>query len=102
MEYEIKNKISLNETLGSGAELYEMVHQLLERREKLNSYVEEFNVINNALKQYFKGVPNFSIGNFIVKGNWKEVVNFYVPENIKKRYKKIDKDWDIEIKNINS
>lgn len=101
MEHEEKNQISLNETLGSGAELYQMVHQLLERREKLTGYVAEYNTIDNALKQYFKGVPSFSIGNFVVKGNWKKVINFCLPEKIKERYMKIDKDWDIEIKNIN-
>jgi len=92
---------AIDNMLGSGAELYKMIHELLERREQLLSSVKEYNLIDDALKKYFQGVPNFSIGKFFIKGIWKEKKIYEIPEQIKKKYLKTNRSWDIEIKTIN-
>ena len=65
-------KSSKKQVLNSGAtwaELYNILYELLERRQSLLPYAREFNLIDGTLKDYFSGVPSCSIGEYKVSGH---------------------------------
>ncbi len=82
---------------GSWAELYGILSDLLTRRSDLLPFVKEFNLIDKALKQYFTGVKECSIGNFKVKGKCENVQIYKLPVSLRKKYATTTKQWIIDI-----
>lgn len=96
--------ISKKPVLSSGntwAELYNILYDLLERRQYLLPYAKEFTLIDDTLKSYFSGVPSCSIGEYKVYGHCKEVETCSLPANLKNKYAKKDKRWVVEIQKQN-
>ncbi|WP_424244763.1 hypothetical protein Dip510_002033 [Elusimicrobium posterum] len=91
-----KEKIELS----AGADLFNFLHDLLNKRQDLLSQAKEFDDIDNTLKEYFTGVPKFAIGKYSVEGNWAEEDIFDVPQEVKKKYQKKIKRWVVDIKEI--
>lgn len=79
------------------AQLYKILYDLLERRQYLIPFAREYNLIDDTLKQYFSGVPNFSIGEYKVHGFYQETESFRIPDNLKAKYARKDKKWTVEI-----
>ena len=82
---------------GSWAELYAILSDLLTRRNDLLPFVKEFNLIDKALKQYFIGVKECSIGNFKIKGKYENIQTYKLPSSLKQKYATSSKQWSVEI-----
>lgn len=82
---------------GSWAELYGILSDLLTRRNDLLPFVKEFNLIDKALKQYFAGVKECSIGNFKIKGRYENVQIYKLPSSLKHKYAVSTKQWTVDI-----
>lgn len=85
---------------GSWAELYAILSDLLKRRNELLPLVKEFNLIDKALKQYFVGVKECSIGDFKIIGKCEEEQSFNLPSALKRKYIKKTKKWVVNIEKI--
>ena len=70
----------------SGAGLYKVMLELLERREKL--------------EPYFRGGPDFRIGGYQIKGFYCESPALKIPEKIKNKYLKKERTWIVNINKI--
>ncbi len=93
---------SKKQTLNSGAtwaELYNILYELLERRQYLLPYAREFNLIDGTLKDYFSGVPSCSIGEYKVRGSY--VRTAFPNGGAKAKDAKKDKQWTVEIQKQN-
>ena len=91
---------SKKQALSSGAtwaELYNILYELLERRQHLLPYAKEFNLIDGTLKDYFSGVPSCSIGEYKVRGRYAEQAPALQNGGLKNKYAKKDKQWVVEI-----
>lgn len=84
----------------SGAGLYKVMLELLERREKLEPLAKEFAQLDSALKRYFCGVPDFRIGGYQIKGFYCESPALKIPEKIKNKYIKKERTWIVNINKI--
>jgi len=93
----IKNKTPNNHTL---SELYSTLEELLDRRHALLEQVREFNQIDTALKDYFSGIDNCSIGTYKVSGREVEEETLYIPTRIRNKYLRKNKKWEVEISKI--
>lgn len=82
---------------GSWAELYNILSDLLERRNNLLPLVKEFNLVDKALKQYFTGVKECSIGDFKIKGKYSEEQTYNLPDSVKNKYQVKTKKWVVNI-----
>lgn len=82
---------------GSWAELYGILLDLLKRRSDLLSLVKEFNLIDKALKQYFTGVKECSIGEFKIRGKYQEKQVYNLPSALKQKYGSKIKEWVVDI-----
>lgn len=82
------------------ADLYNILYELLERREYLQPLAREFEQIDKALKDYFVGTPTCAIGGYQVSGDLVEEENFCIPEHLKNKYLRRDKKWHVEIRKI--
>ncbi len=82
---------------GSWAELYGILSDLLTRRNDLLPFVKEFNLIDKALKQYFIGVKECSIGKFKIKGKCENVQTYKLPSSLKRKYAVSTKQWTVDI-----
>ena len=85
---------------GSWAELYDILSDLLNRRNNLLPFVKEFDLIDKALKQYFAGVKECRVGNFQVKGKWEEGQSYKLPASLKQKYITKTKQWAVNIEKI--
>lgn len=85
---------------GSWAELYGILSDLLIRRNDLLPLIKEFNLIDKALKQYFVGVKECSIGKFKIIGKYEEEQSFTLPSALKQKYAKKIKKWVVDIEKI--
>lgn len=86
---------------GSGAGLYKVMLELLQRWETLAPMAKEFALLDNALKKYFYGVPDFRIGRYQVKGFYCDSTKLKIPEKIKNKYLKKEREWIVSINKIN-
>ena len=93
----IKNKSQKQPTW---AELYGTLQDLLDRRQALLLQVEEFNQLDNALKNYFSGVTLCHIGAYKVSGHEVEEETFHLPNRLKNKYLHRNKKWEVEISKI--
>ncbi|MDD6173131.1 MAG: hypothetical protein ACI352_01900 [Elusimicrobiaceae bacterium] len=84
----------------SGAGLYKVMLELLERRDKLEPLAKEFARLDFALKRYFQGVPDFRIGGYQIKGFYCENSRLKIPEKIKNKYLKKERTWIVSINKI--
>jgi len=100
IEVNSNKKMALNSG-NTWAELYNILYDLLERRQHLLPYAREFNLIDDTLKNYFSGVPSCSIGEYKVYGRYKEVETCRLPVNLKAKYAKKDRHWIVEIQKQN-
>ena len=82
------------------AELYKTLKELLDRRQALLEPVQEFNQIDDALKNYFSGVRVCHIGPYKVNGHEVEEENIILPLHLKSKYLHRDKKWKVEISKI--
>ena len=85
---------------GSWAELYSILSDLLKRRNDLLPLVKEFNLIDKALKQYFIGVKECSIGAYKIIGECQEEQSLNLPLALKNKYTKKIKKWVVNIKKM--
>ncbi len=85
---------------GSGAGLYKVMLELLQRWETLAPMAKEFDVLDKALKKYFYGVPDFRIGKYQVKGFYCDSAKLRIPEKIKNKYLKKEREWIVSINKI--
>ncbi len=98
-------KSSKKQVLNSGAtwaELYNILYELLERRQSLLPYAREFNLIDGTLKDYFSGVPSCSIGEYKVKGHYIASLPSSAGANVKNKDIKKEKQWIVEIHKQNT
>lgn len=82
---------------GTWAELYKILLELLDRRHYLMPYAKEFNLIDDALKKYFEGAPNCSIGSYKISGApalTRDIMPFATDEKDFKRAR----PWRVDIK----
>ena len=82
------------------AELYKTLQELLDRRQTLLEQVQEFQQIDEALKNYFSGVTSCHIGPYKIRGHEVEEENFILPLHLKNKYLHRDKKWKVEISKI--
>ena len=82
------------------AELYKTLQELLDRRQALLEQVEEFQQIDETLKNYFSGVTLCEIGPYKVCGHEIEKESFILPLHLKNKYLHRDKKWEVEISRI--
>ena len=94
------NKKSKLPVGGSWAELYGILSDLLKRRSYLLPLAKEFNLIDNALKQYFTGVKECSIEGFKIKGKCEEGKTYNLPYKIKQKYATKTKKWVVNIEEM--
>lgn len=92
----IKNKTQQQ----TWAELYTTLQELLDRRQELLLQVQEFNQLDNALKNYFFGIPLCHIGSYQVSGHEVEEESFHLPNHLKNKYLRRNKKWEVEISKI--
>jgi hypothetical protein len=85
---------------GSWAELYGILLDLLKRRNDLLPFIKEFNLIDKALKQYFAGVKECSIGGFKIQGKCQEEQIYNLPSSLKQKYATKTKKWVVDIEEI--
>ncbi len=86
---------------GSGAGLYKVMLELLQRWETLAPMAKEFAVLDKALKKYFYGVPDFRIGKYQVKGFYCDSSKLRIPEKVKNKYLRKEREWIVSINKIN-
>ncbi len=96
-ETNITNETSNQQTW---AELYTTLQELLDRRQALIPQVQEFNQLDNALKNYFSGVALCHIGSYKVSGREIEEESFHLPNRLKNKYLRRNKKWEVEISKI--
>lgn len=84
----------------SWAELYQILSDLLKRRDDLLPLIQEFNLIDKALKQYFTGVKECCIANFKIKGKCEEEQIYNLPSSLKNKYITKVKKWVVDIEKI--
>ncbi len=97
--------VSKKQVLNSGAtwaELYNILYELLERRQYLLPYAREFNLIDGTLKDYFSGVPSCSIGEYKVRGRCLPPALGAANGGPKVKDGRQDKQWVVEIQKQNS
>ena len=82
------------------AELYKTLQELLDRRQALLEQVQEFQQIDEVLKNYFSGVSICHIGPYKVRGHEVEEESFNLPIRLKNKYLHRDKKWKVEISKI--
>jgi len=82
------------------AELSKTLQELLDRRQALLEKVQEFQQIDEALKNYFSGVTICNIGPYKVQGHEVEEETFTLPNRIKNKYLHRNKKWKVEISKI--
>lgn len=92
------NEVNLS---GSGAGLYKVMLELLQRWETLAPMAKEFAVLDKALKKYFYGVPDFRIGKYQVKGFYCDSSKLRIPEKVKNKYLRKEREWIVSINKIN-
>ncbi len=78
------NKKAVYGNQNNWASLYKILKELLDRRQALLPFVQEFHTIDAALQNYFTGVPNCRLGEYEVCGHLKK-----------------DKRWQVEIRKQN-
>lgn len=93
-----RNEVNLS---GSGAGLYKVMLELLQRWETLAPMAKEFAVLDKALKKYFYGVPDFRIGKYQVKGFYCDSSKLRIPEKVKNKYIRKEREWIVSINKIN-
>mgnify|MGYP003617653214 CR=1 FL=1 len=96
---------SKKQVLSSGAtwaELYNILYELLERRQHLLPYAREFNLIDGTLKDYFSGVPSCSIGEYKVSGRRLQSAADITGGAAKMKDTKREKQWVVEIHKQNT
>lgn len=93
-----RNEVNLS---GSGAGLYKVMLELLQRWETLAPMAKEFAVLDKALKKYFYGVPDFRIGKYQVKGFYCDSSKLRIPEKVKNKYLRKEREWIVNINKIN-
>ncbi|WP_428067036.1 hypothetical protein [Candidatus Proelusimicrobium volucris] len=93
-----RNEVNLS---GSGAGLYKVMLELLQRWETLAPMAKEFAVLDKALKKYFYGVPDFRIGKYQVKGFYCDSSKLRIPEKVKNKYLRKEREWIVSINKIN-
>ena len=84
----------------SWAELYKTLQELLDRRQALLKQVEEFKVLDNALKNYFSGVNICHIGAYKVQSHEVKEEIYHLPLHLKNKYTFHNKKWEVEISKI--
>ena len=84
----------------SGAGLYKVMLELLDRRERLEPLAKEFALLDSTLKRYFRGVPDFRIGKYQIKGFYCDSSTLKLPEKIKNKYVKKERIWIVNINKI--
>ncbi|WP_428897798.1 hypothetical protein Dip518_001591 [Parelusimicrobium proximum] len=84
----------------SGAELYNLIHEMLDRRDSLLPLAKEFSEIDHTLKTYFRGVPAFTIGRYSITGAWETRPSVHRHTANKGCPNKSQKIWKSEIKKI--
>lgn len=73
--------------------------ELLQRREQMKPYADDYDSAHEALKEMFKGVPLSVIGDYTVSGKKTTRTSYDIPDDVKKQYATKVEGWKVNIVN---